>query len=189
MYVSLSLCELILWLFKGSRWTFQATHMNGQLWWYTIKPDQMQVVNPVLILAFIPLFESIIYPILAKLHLVRTSLQKLSVGGVVAAIAFVVSAIVEFQLEVWKICKHFKLVHFQFPLNFSFEKKRNFRFYKWKLHKRVSKQFLVIFTKFIYFTLLICHMHSDLLRMDKFYLHFTLSCQLLSLSCQPWWHI
>jgi len=51
---------------QGSRWTFQATRMNGALGSYTVKPDQMQLVNPALILILIPLFDAIIYPAFAK---------------------------------------------------------------------------------------------------------------------------
>ena len=56
-------------IFKGSRWTFQATRMNGETFGglFTILPDQMQVANPVLILLFIPLFDYVIYPMLSKL--------------------------------------------------------------------------------------------------------------------------
>lgn len=41
---------------QGSGWTFQAVRMDGDIGFFTILPDQMQVVNPLLILAFIPLF-------------------------------------------------------------------------------------------------------------------------------------
>lgn len=84
---------------QGSRWTFQATRMDGRLGPFTIKPDQLQVINPLLILAFIPIFESIAYPGLAKLNLLKRPLQRLSTGGMLAALAFVVSAILEFKLE------------------------------------------------------------------------------------------
>ena len=52
---------------QGSRWTFQATRMNGETFGlFTILPDQMQVANPVLILLFIPLFDYVVYPLLRK---------------------------------------------------------------------------------------------------------------------------
>uniref|UniRef100_A0A182P1K6 Oligopeptide transporter 1 n=1 Tax=Anopheles epiroticus TaxID=199890 RepID=A0A182P1K6_9DIPT len=84
---------------QGSRWTFQATRMDGEVaGGYTIKPDQMQVINPLLILAFIPVFESVIYPALAKLG-IRRPLQKLSLGGLLAGAAFVLSGFVEIALD------------------------------------------------------------------------------------------
>ena len=57
--------RFILIFFQGSRWTFQATRMNGDTFGFVILPDMMQVSNPVLILAFIPIFDYIIYPILS----------------------------------------------------------------------------------------------------------------------------
>ncbi|XP_046666171.1 peptide transporter family 1-like isoform X2 [Homalodisca vitripennis] len=84
---------------QGSRWTFQATRMDGSLGWFTIKPDQMQVINPFLILAFIPLFDSFIYPSLAKCKLLVRPLQRLSAGGLLAAVAFIISALLEVRLE------------------------------------------------------------------------------------------
>ncbi|XP_035784867.1 peptide transporter family 1-like [Anopheles albimanus] len=83
---------------QGSRWTFQATRMDGEFAGYTIKPDQIQVINPLLILAFIPLFESFVYPALAKIG-IRRPLQKLSFGGILAGAAFVLSGFVEIALD------------------------------------------------------------------------------------------
>lgn len=83
---------------QGSRWTYQAKRMNGDLGFYEIKPDQMQMVNPLLILAFIPLFDSLIYPLLSRIGL-RRPLQKLTLGGILAGIAFLLSALVQFQIE------------------------------------------------------------------------------------------
>lgn len=83
---------------QGSRWTFQATRMTGNIGFTEIKPDQMQVINPLLILVFIPIFDCSIYPFLAKLGFKRP-LQKLATGGILAGIAFLISGIVELQLE------------------------------------------------------------------------------------------
>jgi len=83
---------------QGSRWTFQATRMNGDIGFYDVKPDQMQVINPLLILIFIPLYEAIFYPLLAKVGLKRP-LQKLTSGGILAGVAFLLSALVEMELE------------------------------------------------------------------------------------------
>ncbi|XP_017780844.1 PREDICTED: peptide transporter family 1-like isoform X2 [Nicrophorus vespilloides] len=84
---------------QGSAWTFLARRMNGDLGSYTILPDQMQVVNPVLILVFIPLFEYCIYPIFNKLKILRTPLQRLVVGGLLAAVAFAITAGISMAIE------------------------------------------------------------------------------------------
>lgn len=73
--------------------------MNGSLGFMTILPDQMQVVNPLLILAFIPLFQYAIYPLLNKCRFLTTPLQRLVAGGCLASLSFVVSAIISVALE------------------------------------------------------------------------------------------
>ncbi|KAH8415418.1 hypothetical protein KR222_011065, partial [Zaprionus bogoriensis] len=83
---------------QGSRWTFQATHMDGTIGGMQIKPDQMQVINPLLILIFIPLFDYVVYPMLARIG-IRRPLQKLSIGLLLAAVGFFLSAAVELRLE------------------------------------------------------------------------------------------
>ncbi|XP_066154994.1 peptide transporter family 1-like isoform X2 [Euwallacea fornicatus] len=84
---------------QGSGWTFQAVRMNGNIGFYTILPDQMQVVNPLLILAFIPMFTYGVYPVLTKCNLLTTPLQRLVCGGFLAAVAFGISAFVSLALE------------------------------------------------------------------------------------------
>ncbi|XP_050331928.1 peptide transporter family 1-like [Bactrocera neohumeralis] len=83
---------------QGSRWTIQATRMDGDMGSWNIKPDQMQLINPLLILVFIPLYELAFYPLLAFVG-IRRPLQKLTLGGIFAGIAFVVSGLVELSLE------------------------------------------------------------------------------------------
>lgn len=83
---------------QGSRWTVQATRMSGDIGFYSIKPDQMQTLNPLLILLFIPLYDSVFYPLLAKIGITRP-LQKLTAGGILAAVSFFISGLVEIKLE------------------------------------------------------------------------------------------
>ncbi|GAB0094456.1 peptide transporter family 1 [Sergentomyia squamirostris] len=83
---------------QGSRWTFQATRMDGQVGALHLKPDQMQVINPALILIFIPLYDIIFYPLLSKIG-IRRPLQKLTLGGILAGVAFIISAVLEIQLS------------------------------------------------------------------------------------------
>lgn len=82
---------------EGSRWVFQALRMNGDLGFYTIIPDQLPVINPFLVLVLIPMFEYIIYPLLLKVG-ITNDLEKVTLGGVLAGIAFLVSALVESQI-------------------------------------------------------------------------------------------
>ena len=72
--------------------------MDGNLGAITILPDQLMVLNPILILALVPTFDALIYPLFAKCGLL-TPLQRIGVGGLLAALAFVVSGVVELNLE------------------------------------------------------------------------------------------
>ncbi|XP_020806791.1 peptide transporter family 1-like [Drosophila serrata] len=83
---------------QGSRWTFQATRMDGRVLGYQIQPDQMQVINPLLILTFLPLFEYVVYPLLRTIG-IRRHLQKLTIGLLLAAIGFVLSTGLEMKIE------------------------------------------------------------------------------------------
>lgn len=73
--------------------------MDGRIFGFTLKPDQMHLINPLLVLILIPTFELYIYPILMKIG-VKRPLQKFVIGGWLAVLTFVISASVEYKLQV-----------------------------------------------------------------------------------------
>ncbi|XP_008300099.1 solute carrier family 15 member 2 [Stegastes partitus] len=84
---------------QGSRWTLQATRMNlafGEA--FTIKPDQMQMLNAMLILVFVPIFDLIIYPLVAFCRIKITPLRKMAAGMIFAALAFGSATLVEINV-------------------------------------------------------------------------------------------
>nr|XP_042898647.1 solute carrier family 15 member 1-like [Parasteatoda tepidariorum] len=83
----------------GSRWTLQATKMNGELYGINIKPDQLQASNPVFIIIFIPLFQYAVYPLLGKCNILTKPLQRITLGGFLAALAFVMAGFLEIGVE------------------------------------------------------------------------------------------
>ena len=72
--------------------------MDGSLGITSIKPDQMQIINPLLILILVPIFESLIYPCFSRCNLM-TPLQRMATGGLLAALSFIISGVVEIQVE------------------------------------------------------------------------------------------
>ena len=84
---------------QGTRWTIQAMKMNGDTFGWTILPDQMTVANPILIIILIPLFDQVLYPVLGKLGILRTPLQRIVTGCFLCGVAFVVSGILELELR------------------------------------------------------------------------------------------
>lgn len=83
---------------QGSRWVFQAKRMDGDIGFYTLKPDQMITFNSILGITMIPICDYILYPLLSMVGL-KTFLQKMTIGGLLACVAFALSAIVEMEIE------------------------------------------------------------------------------------------
>uniref|UniRef100_A0A671XJU4 Solute carrier family 15 member 1 n=1 Tax=Sparus aurata TaxID=8175 RepID=A0A671XJU4_SPAAU len=83
---------------KGSRWTLQATTMDGNFGALVIQPDQMQTVNPILILTLVPIMDSLIYPLIQKC-VNFTPLRRMTVGMLMAAIAFVCAGLVQIEID------------------------------------------------------------------------------------------
>ncbi|XP_076603528.1 solute carrier family 15 member 2 [Chaetodon auriga] len=81
---------------QGSRWTIQAARMNmafGDS--FSIKPDQIQMMNALLILLFVPIFDLIIYPLVGLCRINITPLRKMATGMIFAALAFGAATVVE----------------------------------------------------------------------------------------------
>ncbi|XP_033843304.1 solute carrier family 15 member 1-like [Periophthalmus magnuspinnatus] len=84
---------------KGSRWTLQATTLNGDFGVFIVQPDQMQTFNPILILTLVPIMDNIIYPLIKKCGFNFSPLKRMTVGMFLAAMAFVCAAVVQLQID------------------------------------------------------------------------------------------
>ncbi|XP_061081719.1 solute carrier family 15 member 1-like [Conger conger] len=84
---------------QGSRWTLQATTMDGNFGFLIIQPDQMQTVNPILILVLVPIMDSAVYPLIKKCGLNFTPLRRMTVGMLLAGLAFVAAALVQIEID------------------------------------------------------------------------------------------
>ncbi|XP_050773007.1 solute carrier family 15 member 2 isoform X2 [Gopherus flavomarginatus] len=84
---------------QGSRWTLQATQMNADFGGVVFKPDQMQFLNPLLILIFIPIFDLGVYPLIDMCRFNFTPIRKMTTGMILAGLAFAAAAIVEIKIN------------------------------------------------------------------------------------------
>jgi POT family proton-dependent oligopeptide transporter len=82
----------------SSAWVLQARHMNRVWMGVEWLPSQIQAVNPVLIMVFIPLFTYWVYPLLNRIVLM-TPLRKMAMGFFMAVGAFLISAFIEQQIS------------------------------------------------------------------------------------------
>ncbi|MBW2229790.1 MAG: POT family MFS transporter [Deltaproteobacteria bacterium] len=80
----------------GSSWVLQANDLDRNVFGIELLSSQIQASNPVLIMAFIPLFSFVIYPSVARFTRV-TPLRKISVGFFLTVLSYLVLA----QIEVW----------------------------------------------------------------------------------------
>ncbi len=82
----------------GSSWVLQARHMDRVFLGFEWLPSQVQAVNPVMIMAFIPLFSYAVYPAMARVF-EPTPLRKILAGMLTAVPAFLIVAWVEMRLQ------------------------------------------------------------------------------------------
>tara|TARA_R110002096_G_scaffold147671_30_gene307923 strand:- start:3352 stop:5238 length:1887 start_codon:yes stop_codon:yes gene_type:complete len=77
----------------SSSWVLQAQDLNLQ---FGIKwlPSQVQAINPILVLTFIPLFTFVLYPWIDN-YFPLTPLRKIAIGLFITALSFVVIALVQ----------------------------------------------------------------------------------------------
>ncbi|HTI51617.1 MAG TPA: POT family MFS transporter [Planctomycetaceae bacterium] len=82
----------------GAAWVLQARQMDRH--WLGIEwlESQIQVINPILILIYVPLFTYVIYPGLNRLFTL-TPLRKVSIGFFLAAAAFAITAIAQQRID------------------------------------------------------------------------------------------
>ena len=78
----------------GSSWVFQAQKMDRYILGFELLPSQIQALNPILILLFIPLFNYIVYPSINKVFPL-TPLRKIGLGFFLTVPAFLLPALIE----------------------------------------------------------------------------------------------
>jgi proton-dependent oligopeptide transporter, POT family len=87
-----------LWQQSSSSWILQAEKMNRHLFGIDWKPAQIQTVNPLFILAMLPLFSYVIYPAVDRV--VRlTPLRKIGIGLFVTALSFVIIGWIQMRID------------------------------------------------------------------------------------------
>ena len=88
-----------MWDQSLAEWVIQATKLNLKVFGYTLLPEQIQTVNPIIILAGIPVFTYFIYPFFDKIGLKTTPLRRLGTGLVITAFSFVIIALLQTKID------------------------------------------------------------------------------------------
>ncbi len=82
----------------ASAWVTQANSMNRVVMGHEVLASQLQVMNPILVMCFIPLFTFVIYPLMGKVMKV-TPLRKIGIGLFLTVPAFALPAWLESQIQ------------------------------------------------------------------------------------------
>lgn len=83
---------------SGSSWVLQAENMNRN--WLGVEwlPSQIQALNPIFILIFIPLFSYVIYPLVDRVFTL-TPLRKIGIGFFIMVISFALVSIAQMKID------------------------------------------------------------------------------------------
>lgn len=94
---------------SGSSWVMQAERMDRlvdlRFWifqfdWlrFEILSSQLQAINPIMVLALIPIFSGIVYPTVSKVYKM-TPMRKMAIGMLVAAFSFALIAMAQSRIS------------------------------------------------------------------------------------------
>jgi POT family proton-dependent oligopeptide transporter len=84
----------------GSTWILQAKEMNLHFMGIDLLPSQIAALNPIMVMALIPLFQKIVYPGVESVFKTElTPLKKMGAGMFIAAFSFVLVAIFQYILD------------------------------------------------------------------------------------------
>ncbi len=75
----------------GSTWVVQATYMEL----HGMQPEQLQAVNPLMVMMLIPLFTVLVYPWFERRGVAVTALRRMGTGMFIAALSFGAMAAIE----------------------------------------------------------------------------------------------
>ena len=82
----------------GSSWVLQAEHMNLNFMGITWLESQIQAINPILILVYIPLFTFLVYPLVHKVFPL-TPLRKIGIGLFLVAASFAIITLIQSWID------------------------------------------------------------------------------------------
>lgn len=88
-----------MWDQTASAWVLQAEHLNLNFLGWKPLPSQIQVLNPIFTLSFIPLFNYVIYPAIDRVFKL-TPLRKIGLGLFLTATCFVIPAWLETRIAI-----------------------------------------------------------------------------------------
>lgn len=89
-----------MWDQNLSEWVLQATKLDRHIFGFQMLPEQIQTVNPIFLLLFIPIFTYGVYPFFEnKLGIKTTPLRRIGAGLVLTGLSFVIIALLQTEID------------------------------------------------------------------------------------------
>jgi POT family proton-dependent oligopeptide transporter len=83
---------------SGGEWTLQATKLDLNVFGFHVLPEQVQIMNPILILILVPIFNYGLYPLIDRVFPL-TPLRKIGIGLFLTALSFIVLWWIQLQVD------------------------------------------------------------------------------------------
>jgi POT family proton-dependent oligopeptide transporter len=100
---------------SSSSWVLQAENMDLRFLGIDWLPSQVQALNPILILVFIPLFSYVVYPLVDRFYPL-TALRKIAIGLFITVLSFALVAVAQERIDAggtpsisWQLVAYFAL--------------------------------------------------------------------------------
>jgi POT family proton-dependent oligopeptide transporter len=84
---------------KASTWVLQGDTMTLPGWSWFKKAAQMQALNPLLVMLFIPFNNAVLYPMLRKLGVEVTPLRRMGLGIAFSGLSWIAVALIQLSLD------------------------------------------------------------------------------------------
>jgi proton-dependent oligopeptide transporter, POT family len=90
---------------KASTWIIQGNAMrmpHDQWWWpswLVNAPEQMQALNPILVMLLIPFNNLVLYPVLRRMGIEVTALRRMGVGIAFSGLAWIFAAMIQLAID------------------------------------------------------------------------------------------
>lgn len=85
---------------NSSEWVLQATKMDLHFFGHEWLAQQIQVVNPILVLIYIPLFNYFIFPLLEKSGISLTPYKKIGAGFILTLVSFIFIYWIQTEIDI-----------------------------------------------------------------------------------------
>jgi len=84
---------------QGSTWSLQAKKLDLNTFFGKLKPEQMQAMNPILIVCLVPIAQGVVYPFLRRRGFPLSPLNRMIFGMILTTCAFASAGVLDLMIQ------------------------------------------------------------------------------------------